>query len=243
MKTNREREAKTSDAVWLPVEITALREGFISAWEIGARQWREYSRTDEAAIHLTHQAWQVYPAVASPSEGTTLSALPDRDRLLSRYSQNLETFINRSIYTREQQLLARIRGGDTLRAVNALGVLYARHGLYDRATEQFDRIAARSASARVNLGNIAYQRQDYPVALDHFELALAMEANNTVALLGIAMARHQLQDYDAASGAYTRLASLDGELAERYDYLARGGDTDTARASGRGGTTRVTWDE
>ena len=231
------------DAVWLPVEITALREGFISAWEIGARQWRQYSRTDEAEIHLTHQAWQIYPPVASPGDGTTLTTLPDRDRLLSRYSRSLETFINRSIYTREQQLLTRIRGGDTLRAVNALGVLYARHGLYDRATEQFERIAARSASARVNLGNIAYQRQSYRAALDHFERALAMEANNTVALLGVAMARHQLQDYEEAAGAYTRLASLDGALAERYDYLARTGESDTARASGRGGTTRVTWDE
>lgn len=46
-----------------------------------------------------------------------------------------------------------------------------------------------------------------------------------------------------APDAYTRLASLDGALAERYDYLARGGESDTARASGRGGTTRVTWDE
>ncbi len=231
------------DAVWVPVEITALREGFISAWEIGARQWREYSRSDEAEIHLTHQAWQVYPAVASPGDGTTLSTLPDRERLLSRYSQSLETFINRSIYTREQQLLARIRRGGDTRSINALGVLYARHGLLDRAAEQFERIAAGSASARVNLGNIAYQRQDYRAALDHFERALAMDADNSVALLGTAMARHQLQDYDAAAGAYTRLASLDGDLAERYDYLARAGESDTARASGRGGTTPVTWDE
>ncbi|TVQ25952.1 MAG: hypothetical protein EA382_06250, partial [Spirochaetaceae bacterium] len=174
-------------------------------------------------------------AVWLPVEVTTLC-----DRLLPRYCRSMGTFINRSIYTREQQQLARIRRGDTLRAVNTLGVLHARHGLYDRAAEQFKRIATRMPSARVNLGNMAYQRQGYCGALDYFERALAMEANNTVALLGVAMARNQLQDYDAAAGAYTRLASLDGELEERYDYLARGGESDTARASGRGGTTRVT---
>ncbi len=231
------------DAVWLPVEITALRGGFISAWEIGARQWRQYSQSGEAEIYLTRQAWQVYPPVASPGDGTVLTTLPDRDRLLTSYNRSLETFINRSIYTREQQLLARIGRGADPRAINALGVLYARHGLLEQAAEQFERIAGRSASARVNLGNIAYQRQDYRGALDHFDRALAMEADNTVALLGVAMARHQLQDYDAAAGAYTRLASLDGDLAERYDYLARGGEADTARASSHGGTTRVTWDE
>jgi len=231
------------DAVWVPVEITALREGFIGAWEIGARQWRQYSSTDEAHIHLTRQAWQVYPAVASPGDGTTLSTLPDRDRLLSRYSQSLETFINRSIYTREQQLLARIRSSADARPINALGVLYARHGLLDKAAEQFQRIATGSASARVNLGNIAYTQTDYRTALEHFERALSMEADNTVALLGTAMARHQLQDYDAAAGAYTRLASLDDELAGRYDYLARGVELDTGRASGHGSTTHVVWDE
>lgn len=231
------------DAVWVPVEITALREGFISAWEIGARQWRESARTDEAQIHLTHRAWGVYPPVASPGDGTSLSTLPDRNRVLTSYTRRLETFINRSIYTREQDLLARIRGGDSLRAVNALGVLYARHGLYDKATEQFERIATRSASARVNLGNIAYTRSDFRGALEHFEQALRMDSGNKVALLGTAMARHQLQDYDAAAGAYDRLASLDGDLAERYEWLARSTGSDTARASGREATARITWDE
>ncbi len=231
------------DAVWVPVEITALRGGFINAWEIGARQWREYSRTGEAEIHLTRGAWQIYPPVASPGDGTVLSSLPDRDRLLASYSSRLESFINRSIYGREQELLARIRGTGDPRSTNALGVLYARHGLLEQAAEQFERIAARSASARVNLGNIAYQQQDYPGALDHFERALEMQPGNTTALLGTAMARYQLNDHTAAATAYSELTERDEQLAGRYTWLAGADPGDTARASAIGSPARVVWDE
>ena len=36
--------------VWLPVEVTALRGTFLEAWSLGARQWREADRTDEARV-------------------------------------------------------------------------------------------------------------------------------------------------------------------------------------------------
>ncbi len=231
------------DTVWLPLEITALRQGFIGAWETGARQWREYSATGEAAIHLTRRAWQVYPAVGSPGDGVVLTTLPDRDRLLRTYSDRLNTFITRSIHDREQELLRRIRSNADVRPINALGVLYARHGLYDRAEEQFLRIATRSASARTNLGNIAYVRPDYADALLHYQQALLIEPDSTVALLGAAKAHYQLNDHGAAAAAYQRLAARDETLAARHAWIAGTAGTDTARASSTEATTRMTWDE
>ncbi|TVQ21895.1 MAG: hypothetical protein EA383_16370 [Spirochaetaceae bacterium] len=233
------------DAVWLPVEITAIRQGFVTAWELGARQWREASATGDGEIHLTHQAWQVYPPVASPGDGLMLATLPDRDRLLATYSSRLDTFITRSIYSREQQLLGRIRSDRDTRPINALGVLYARHGLYDRAAEQFRRIASRSASAQVNLGNIAYLRDEYPRALEHFRAALSMEPANTTALLGTAMAQHQLHQHGAAAASYAQLTEQDAELAGRYAWLGTGGggDAGTTRASSADDRTRMVWDE
>ena len=231
------------DTVWLPLEITALRQGFIGAWETGARQWREYSATGEAAIHLTRRALQVYPAVGSPGDGVVLTTLPDRDRLLRTYSDRLNTFITRSIHDREQELLRRIRSNADVRPINALGVLYARHGLYDRAEEQFLRIATRSASARTNLGNIAYVRPDYADALLHYQQALLIEPENTVALLGAAKAHYQLNDHGAAAEAYQKLAARDETLAARHAWIAGTAGTDTARASSTEATTRMTWDE
>ena len=233
------------DAVWVPVEITAIRQGFVTAWELGARQWRDASETGEGELHLTHRAWQVYPPVASPGDGLMLASLPDRDRLLATYHARLDTFITRSIYSREQQLLSRIRSDRDTRPINALGVLYARHGLYERAEAQFLRIASQSASAQVNLGNIAYLRDEYPRALEHFQAALAMEPANTTALLGTAMAQHQLNEHGAAAASYAQLTDLDAELAGRYAWLGTGAGSDAgaARASSADDRTRMVWDE
>lgn len=231
------------EAVWVPVEITIIRRGFIDAWDVGARQWREAAEQGEAEIILTRRAWQVYPPVASPGDGMVLSELPARNRLLSAYEGRLDTFISRSIFSREQELLDRIRQRDDPRIRNALGVLYARHGLYDKAAEQFERIASRSASARVNLGNIAVLREDYRSALEHFEAALKLQPSNNGALLGTALARHNLNDRASAAEAYAQLAERDDELAERYAWLAGGSDAGAARASGIGEETRVAWDE
>ncbi len=231
------------DSVWLPIEITALRDGYVAAWDIGARQWREFSRSGEAELHLTRDAWQLYPPVASPGDGTVLAVQPNHDRVLARYSSRLETFIKRSIYSREQELLARIDADDDVRAVNALGVLYARHGFLDKAAEQFERVASYSASARVNLGNIAYQRDDYRQALEHFQLARHMMPRNNTALLGIAMTRFQLNEYHAAAAAFNELAERDHTLAERYAWLAGVGAEETERASAVGSRGRVVWDD
>jgi tetratricopeptide (TPR) repeat protein len=231
------------DAVWVPVEITIIRRGFIDAWDVGARQWREAASRGEAEIILTRRAWQDYPPVASPGDGAVLSSMPDRGRLLSAYEGRIDAFISRSIFTREQELLDRIRQRDDPRSRNALGVLYARHGLHDKAAEQFERIAIRSASARVNLGNIAVLREDYRSALEHFEAALGLQPGNNAALLGTALARHNLNDPAGTAEAYMQLAEKDEELAERYAWLAGGSEAGTARASGVGEVAEVVWDE
>ena len=46
---------------WLPVEITVPEEGFIRAWRIGAREWRNSG--DDAAIFPIRECWEVYPPV------------------------------------------------------------------------------------------------------------------------------------------------------------------------------------
>ena len=229
------------DTVWLPVEITALRQGFVGAWQVGARQWREHSRTGEAEIYLTRRAWQVYPPVGSPGDGVLLTTLPDRDRLIGTYNDRLNSFITRSIHSREQELLSRIRSNADVRPINALGVLYARHGLFERAEQQFLRVATRSASARTNLGNIAYVRNEYPDALVHYQEALLMEPENTVALLGAAKAQYQLNDHAAAAEMHAQLAARDETLAARHAWIT--GATGTARASSAEATERMTWDE
>jgi tetratricopeptide (TPR) repeat protein len=231
------------DTVWLPVEITALDKGFVKAWEIGAREWREATHNDQAAIMLTHSCWEVYQPVASPGDGTTLTQLPDRDRLLRVYAEGLDRFISRSIYAREQKLLKRVEAGDRLQAVNALGILYARYGLYDKAVAQFSQIAGRSAAAHTNLGNIAYIREEWRTALFHFEQAVSIQPQSKPALLGLAMACYRLNDFDASAEAYSKVSALDRELASRYSWLGDSLQSETGRASAADGGVRMLWEE
>jgi hypothetical protein len=46
---------------WLPVEITVPEEGFIRAWRIGAREWRNSG--EDAALFRIRECWEVYPSV------------------------------------------------------------------------------------------------------------------------------------------------------------------------------------
>ena len=46
---------------WLPVEITVPEEGFMRAWRIGAREWRNTGAG--AALYPIRECWKTYPSV------------------------------------------------------------------------------------------------------------------------------------------------------------------------------------
>ncbi len=48
--------------VWVPVEITLVQEGFLRAWQIGAREWRDATAAGQAKFYATHDAWKLFRA-------------------------------------------------------------------------------------------------------------------------------------------------------------------------------------
>ena len=54
------------EEAWVPVEITELKDGFLRAWEAGAKQWREQSTRGQARLHRTREAWKTYEPWACP---------------------------------------------------------------------------------------------------------------------------------------------------------------------------------
>jgi len=46
---------------WLPVEVTVPEEGFVRAWRIGAREWRNSGQ--DAELFPIRECWEVYPSV------------------------------------------------------------------------------------------------------------------------------------------------------------------------------------
>jgi hypothetical protein len=229
-------------SVWAPVETTALRSGFMNAWALGARQWREFSEEGEAELIPVRQAWVEYEPVAFSVSSYALDP-PDRTQVALLFKTELDEFIDGEIGARERVLLTRIEGdpGDT-RSRTALGVLYARYGRLEEAKEHFERARPR-ASAYMNLGNIAYLDGDLASAKMNYERALGQDPEYPAAILGLTRIAHDREDFETAHASYEQLAEVSPELAERFSYL--GSETQSV---GRAAATAllgqsVVWDE
>jgi tetratricopeptide (TPR) repeat protein len=230
--------------VWIPVEITDLKGGFLEAWQIGAREWREYSEKDQAGFFPLYDAWKFYEPVGLPPGGRDIT-LPPEDRIVSEYLQEVVRFIDREIYPRVNKLESEIARTGSVRAMNNLGVLYARYGLHDKAEEQFQNALRKQefVPSLINLGNVYYLRGDMDVASVYYDRAYRQEPDNPKVLLCVARVNHELGNYEVAQSTYRRLESKDPELAKQFAYLTLTG-TESARAAEVGRLKeRVVWDD
>ncbi|MCF7929352.1 MAG: tetratricopeptide repeat protein [Spirochaetales bacterium] len=234
-------------SVWVPVETTILRKGFLAAWAEGASQWRRYEQEGKAQLLPNSESWKTYEPVAFGVSDFEVG-IPLRDRVEEEFTGEFDRFVNREISGREQELLGRLeqQPGDR-RLRNRLGVLYARYGKYDRAEAQF-RSAVQGRDyvpGLINLGNISFLNKNYAGARDAYSRALELDSDNETALLGMARVSYAAEDYGAAEEAYSELGALDPELAERFAYLAAGssgGGTGRASESAQIHST-IVWEE
>jgi tetratricopeptide (TPR) repeat protein len=218
---------------WVPVEVTLLNEGFTRAWLVGARQWQDNFANGTAEFFALEGAWNEYEPVGIPGEDTRI-VLPEADHIVGAYLQSLAHFVEREVRPQAEKLEAEIRvSGNNPRLLNRLGVLYARFGIYDDARKQFE-LAIRSEylPALVNLGNVSYLQGRYEEALTYYGRALERSPNNKQALLGVARAQYELENYSEAGNAYEVVRDIDPDLAAGYAYLASASSNEgLARAS------------
>ena len=237
-----------SGDVWLPVEVTALRGTFLEAWSIAARQWRDAirhdgSRGDEARVIPVRSAWQEYAPVGFSGFTFPLSA-PDSPRVVERCLTELTQFVAREIADREAAFLGRLEADPSDHELrNRLGTLYARYGLMDKATAQFEQIADQADfyPALLNLGNTTYLAGDYPEAVGYYERALTMEPESGLAMLGVARASLEVEDYPRVREAYDRLKVVSPGLASEHSYLESRGSTSSRAGDTSGRSAAVMW--
>ena len=217
---------------WLPVEITKTDSSFLDAWQEGASEWREFSALDQARFFPNHVSWTEYEPVQLPGQSTPI-ALPDRDELVSAFTDGLSLFVDRELYPQVSDLESRIAGSDNnARYVNRLAILYARYGLLDKAVAEFDRLLQDDAylPALVNMGNIQVLRDAPKKALEYYERAYTMSPANAKVLLSMTRTHHDLENFGTARDFFTELEKIDSDLAAQYSYLSmRGGES--ARAA------------
>jgi len=229
------------DEAWLPVEITMIDDGFIKAWQYGAREWRDHA--EAARLYPISRAWETYEPVGIIGEEAGIGYPVDAE-IATAFAGELARFVETDIAPMVDDLRRRIEAADYKSpAQNRLGVLYARYGLLDKAEAEFEKATdqGRYVPALLNLGNIHYMRGDMDGALQRYEEALKGAPNNPKILLSLAKVHHEKGNQSEVDRYFTRLSEESPQLAAEYAYLG-GQSKDTARASQAQTREDVIWD-
>ena len=240
---NRDDFFIIDDEVWVPVEITQIQDGFLNAWKTGARLWRENTEKNTLAFLRVDEAQNLYQPVGLRSEQLDLK-FPGNDEILESYHSAFSLFLSRDIYSEEQQLQHLITSsGGNPQYINKLGTLYARYGMYDKASAQFEKLVRKEyAPALVNLGNISYLKRDYTSALNWFSRAAKDNPESTAVLVGLARTNYELENYAVVNRLYDKIVMVNSSAAERYSYLA-GNSGGATRAGMQNEFLDMVWDE
>jgi tetratricopeptide (TPR) repeat protein len=220
------------DETWVPVEITMVQDGFLKAWNKGASQWREYVSAGKARFYPIHEAWSEYEPVGLP-ETKSSPEFPSADNITTAYTTTVNRFVEREISDKVKRYLTRIEESSQPKYINALGVLYAKYGLLDKAEQQFERaVRSEYVPAMINLGNVLHLREQYEEALNYYRKAKQKRPSSMQAAVGIAKANYELENYSKTKAAYSDIRQKDPDLAERFAYLvSESGETGKASAA------------
>lgn len=218
-------------SVWIPVEVTVIKDGFIRAWSVGAREWRAAITTGEEGFYQVRKAWELYAPVGFAEAGLGIT-LPPMDRLAAVYRAELDRFSHDQVMARIASLQKQLKTGkDTEKTANRLGILYAQFGLLADAREQFDAAIRKTefAPALINLGNVEYLAGDMKKARDLYARALKAAPGDTLALVGLARAAQSSGDQLTFRDTVAKLQAANPTAADKYfpsDTVSRASDED-----------------
>ncbi len=233
------------DKTWLPIEVTMVDHNFLDAWQEGAKEWRENRARNQAELYPMHDCWKEYAPVGLPGVEADVT-LPDKLQVVNAFQKEVIAYIDREIYPRVAELQGLIRkSGNNIKYINKLGVLYAKYGLYDKATIQFEQVLKKKeyVPALINLGNIKFLNKDLMKALEYYKRAQKKAPNNPIVLLCVARVNHELENYGLVKVTYEKLKTINPALAEKFSYLALRGEEASRAAEISAAREVIVWDE
>ncbi len=204
---------------WIPVEITLTDEGFSKAWRTGAREWKTAAAQGNAAIFPMHDSWKIYKPVSVPGAAIKFTML-EEEKIARIYSHSIDEWISREINEQVEQYLAKIQDEGKVEDRNALGVLYGRYGLFDKAESQL-KIARRQnyLPAIMNTANVYYSMKEFELAREWYRHYLKLDGDNALALLGVAKCSYELEDFKECDEAFSKVMEMTPSLARNNTYL------------------------
>lgn len=221
------------NTAWIPVEVTLRHQGFLKAWQEGAKEWYQANPLGQTGFYPVEAAWEAYGPVGLPGAAPDI-AVPSSDKVLSTYLSEVTKYIDQAIFPQVAKLQAEIQANGSLEAMNKLGILYAKYGQPEKAKIEFTQILAKKTdnlSALLNLGNLAYLEQDWLNAQRYYQRASDLAPNSSHVLLAVARVNQELENYGNVKRSYAQLRQIDPVLAQRYSYLAMGATGGNARAA------------
>jgi hypothetical protein len=204
---------------WAPFEATMIGERFADAWKRGRDQWEQAG--DAKSIFTLAEARAGYQTV-DPALDDPGPTLPDPEVTARAAEIDLGRLARELIAPSVRRIEGRMAGDGDYRALNALGVVYARYGLYDEARDYFARAASSggAASAWENLGNILFLKEDFSGAEYCYGQALGAGADYPELYLQQARAAYELGRYEQAADLFDGLAARAPDLIAGNGYLA-----------------------
>ncbi|MDR0878172.1 MAG: hypothetical protein LBN21_08975, partial [Treponema sp.] len=189
-----ERILIINDEVWVPLAMSALPQGFTSAWDKGLTHLnRVFSNNEAVDFVILEDAWAVYPSAPLPSQGIQVRA-PGETVTAAAANTAINAYITRELRPAITAVSAEIRRSPTPELYNRLGLLYMRAAQNADAKSNFERAAGMgSVAAMNNRGNIALAEKDSSAAERWFRQALAKEPENRAALNGLERAKNAAQ--------------------------------------------------
>jgi len=208
---------------WIPIEVTAIHDGFMRAWQLGATEWTQNNTAGLAGFYPISEAWAVYQPVGLPGSDVTV-AVPQLDGILRAYLLEVQKYLDTALAPTVAKLKDQIESSGSVAAMNSLGVLFAKYGQADKAEQQFKHVLATRPylPSILNLGHLYFIQGNWKDALALYQQASELDPGNAHTVLALARVNQEMQNYDDATLNYKKLKSMDPTLAGQFAFLGEG---------------------
>jgi len=222
------------DRAWIPLETTMRDADTLGIWRKAAEEWREASADGSEAFYPVHEAWQTFPPVGLPADGTNVT-VPSAATVRSAFTPVLARLVDVELNARlAAQGKAQAGEPKSAAALNERGVLLAKYGRFTEAESALKQaVTGGSQPAVINLGNVALLRGDAAAAYELFQQASRKNPKDARVFISMARAAAQLGRTADVQSALQSANTLNPELAAQYASLSEtsGSGTRAAEAS------------
>ncbi len=233
--------------LWVPVEVTMVgTDDFLTAWRTGIQEFTALDdNPEQREIINIRQSQQTYRAVGLQETDLGLQ-YGDSQTVARNFSRDVNQVINEII----QSYSTIAEKTNNKSGFNRLGIVSATFHRYTEAEQAFNRALSLDRnflSARINLANVYFQRNEFQNALrilhsvEKEYIASGREESRSlqIVLLNISRCYYSLENFDMAEDYLARLKELNPDLANQNSYLAAQNGSRASRGGANSGVLFV----